>query len=183
MLVAEPTHAGGSIGTRKRSAGASCVGLNTVAAAASASTCKHFSERRLPAHTMVYCTLEGDASFPTEGTLFHLHEGVLRQQSPLPRVWQFKPDGFLRLLEASSSDIAGPSAMLGSPYGLLESMAELRSEAEARSLDGILLPSGGVCLLRPQERLLLIDDDKQEGCTQQLLSDMFSLMSINENTR
>lgn len=48
--------------------------------------------------------------------------------------------------------------------------------AEARGVDGVLCDS--VVLLLAPDSLVVVDDDKREGLTQQLISDMFIKMSL-----
>merc|ERR1712032_19096 len=90
------------------------------------------------------------------------------------RVVQAKPKAPLRVLHVV--EVAGLAKH--------PARTELLAEADGRGLDGVFIqqspspPAGAVLLLRPQERVVLVDDDKREGVSQQLLSDMFTRMSL-----
>mmetsp|Transcript_52916 Transcript_52916/g.123866 ORF Transcript_52916/g.123866 Transcript_52916/m.123866 type:complete len:161 (+) Transcript_52916:55-537(+) len=156
----------GGIGAgRKRNAGGSC---------SSVASC---GECRLPASTMLYCFLDDeDCDWPGTSrlTLFTLAASDANRMAeeclvvlPAQRMHQFKPSSSLRLLQVDSETL-----------DTVQHADMLSAEAEARALDGVLLPSHRVSLLRPEEDLVLIDNDVQEGVAQQLLTDMFSLMSL-----
>merc|ERR1719401_744902 len=147
-------------------------------------------EVRLPASTMLYrrrpCQPQG-ATLSENGDVnnepcsspenfglnsdhaseFSLHPCYVLDQTEL--VLQVRPKAALRLLRviAQNSDLSD------------EHRRDLISEAEARSLDGLLvLESSIVILLRPAEQVTVVDDDKKEGINQQLLTDMFIRMSL-----
>merc|ERR1712232_384081 len=91
---------------------------------------------------------------------FHLNHADVVADDCQEKIQQWKASSQLRLLRPLSA-CAGNA---------LPTRSELLQEAEARGLDGALVcgtvQDGGcgiVALLRPDEQLLLIDDDKKEG--------------------
>mmetsp|Transcript_75053 Transcript_75053/g.174050 ORF Transcript_75053/g.174050 Transcript_75053/m.174050 type:complete len:158 (+) Transcript_75053:89-562(+) len=130
------------------------------------------TELRLPVSTMLYSEgSESSDALSTCPVLLSLSHAGARYSggSGESRVLQWKPKVQLRLLQV---DFGGAE---------LEGLARQSAleEAAARGLDGALLPGAvGVILLQASERLVLIDDDKQDGFTQQLLTDMFTRMSL-----
>mmetsp|Transcript_57994 Transcript_57994/g.152757 ORF Transcript_57994/g.152757 Transcript_57994/m.152757 type:complete len:129 (+) Transcript_57994:70-456(+) len=116
-----------------------------------------------------YCAGGEGGALEASGTSrFHLCPDAARAAAPPGEecrgLAQWKASSQLRLLRCADG-----AATL--PYG------DLVAEAEARCLDGVLL-DGEVTLLQPEERALLIDDDKRDGLSQQLLTDMFTRMSM-----
>eukprot|EP00933_Yihiella_yeosuensis_P045434 TRINITY_DN4080_c0_g1_i1.p1 TRINITY_DN4080_c0_g1~~TRINITY_DN4080_c0_g1_i1.p1 ORF type:complete len:163 (-),score=38.97 TRINITY_DN4080_c0_g1_i1:319-807(-) len=155
--------------SRKRRPGASEV----VAASVSNFSTEEllFEEVRLPASTMLFCPREAYASeslmLPGSEEDFYLSHEAARRANAMEtlRILQCKPQRQLRLLQgASSASTPGRQALL--------------EEAEARGLDGFLLPGERAVLLESNDQAILIDDDKKEGLTQQLLTDMFLKMSL-----
>ena len=88
---------------------------------------------------------------------------------------QYKPLAPLRLLQWSPGTPA-EQAHLG----------WLMAEASARCVDGAYLPDAGTVVLLESleaedvddQKVVLIDDDKHDGQTQLLLTDMFTRMSL-----
>ena len=149
-----------------------------------------WEEVRLPVSTMLYSPAWPicDDSVDEDEQEFHLCAACIRRASPemedrrACRIVQSKLEKSLRLLKApgaravthrcercDSGDSPQPSASSASREELLEAAA-------ARGLDGVLFPAGALALLAP--RLAVVDDDKQEGVMQQLISDMFTKMSL-----
>eukprot|EP00928_Gymnodinium_smaydae_P081021 TRINITY_DN64601_c0_g1_i1.p2 TRINITY_DN64601_c0_g1~~TRINITY_DN64601_c0_g1_i1.p2 ORF type:complete len:196 (-),score=55.12 TRINITY_DN64601_c0_g1_i1:254-841(-) len=186
--------------SRKRRPGSDCTegsGADALQAALSA-----LPEIRLPASTMLFraagrsdavatalAVLENQEEMPLGfGSFFlrqrdaeaaWLSDSKGKENDEERRVLQWKPFSALRLLHLPAAT-AALAAFVGCPP---PPRARLLAEAERRSLDGILLElsEGGareVCLLRFQEQAALIDDDKREGTSQQLLTDMFTRMSL-----
>eukprot|EP00931_Biecheleriopsis_adriatica_P116039 TRINITY_DN91756_c0_g1_i1.p1 TRINITY_DN91756_c0_g1~~TRINITY_DN91756_c0_g1_i1.p1 ORF type:complete len:165 (+),score=43.97 TRINITY_DN91756_c0_g1_i1:26-520(+) len=159
-------------GDRKRRPGAS------EAAVAKEVDTLLLEEIRLPASTMLYSQAFPDAdALPVGPHDFHLcHACAARSES---RIAQCKLQKASRVLASVSADgkadACGCNAM-GEPDWSLRQ--ELLEEAEARGLDGVLLTGRCLVLLQPAEQAFLIDDDKREGLAQQLLTDMFTKMSL-----
>ena len=128
-------------------------------------------EVRLPASTMFYISLPKEESLP-EGSvelrqLFALSLDLMDMSgSAGHRIWQLRSPQSLRVLQAPR--MAAVSE---------EKREALLRQADGRSLDGVLLDSRTVVLLR-QEDLRVIDDDKRAGLSQELLTDMFTRMSL-----
>ena len=132
----------------------------------------------MPVSTMLYSQAWPicDDSVDEDEQEFHLCAACIRRAC---RIVQSKLEKSLRLLKApgaravtercDSGDSPQPSASSASREELLEAAA-------ARGLDGVLFPAGALALLAP--RLAVVDDDKQEGVMQQLISDMFTKMSL-----
>merc|ERR1712039_493121 len=141
-------------------------------------------ESRLPASTMLFCAKAAtnaavdkaiDRDCVDYPELFRFHEAEIRDfADPMSgetlRVEQWKPSSALRLL--SQQHLKLPTADVSKPT------PELLAEAHARCLDGVLLPSREVMLFNPEEKICLLDEYKQEGMTQQLITDMFTRMSL-----
>eukprot|EP00811_Abedinium_folium_P011213 NODE_20375_length_801_cov_2.035608.p2 GENE.NODE_20375_length_801_cov_2.035608~~NODE_20375_length_801_cov_2.035608.p2 ORF type:complete len:152 (-),score=33.64 NODE_20375_length_801_cov_2.035608:224-679(-) len=130
-------------------------------------------ERRLPMSTMLFhaqTDVEDNAGDGPREYWMTYAEAQAYAESTIGRsahVIQVKLVMPLHLLQmASDGEIAPP------PRG------ELLAEADARGAAGVLLFDRLVVLLRPTETVVLIDDDKREGKTQELLTDMFTKMSL-----
>ncbi|CAE7382337.1 unnamed protein product [Symbiodinium necroappetens] len=128
-----------------------------------------WEEVRLPVSTMLYSQAWPvcDDSADDDEQDFHLSAASVRRSSlameedqKTGRVVQSKLDKSLRLLKAESE----------------KNRSELLGAAASRGLDGVLFPGGALTLLAP--RLAVVDDDKQDGVMQQLISDMFTKMSL-----
>eukprot|EP00927_Polykrikos_kofoidii_P044715 TRINITY_DN38605_c0_g1_i1.p1 TRINITY_DN38605_c0_g1~~TRINITY_DN38605_c0_g1_i1.p1 ORF type:complete len:161 (+),score=33.65 TRINITY_DN38605_c0_g1_i1:143-625(+) len=144
---------------------------------------EQFEDMRLPAFTMFYSGIatSGLPALPWESGCntgenedsdapkeFYLEHGDARSsfdEEPF-RVLQWKASSQLRLLRASEG------------CEVIPSHAELLAAAEMRGMDGFLSPGGRVTLLRPADKVRLIDDDKRDGLQQELLTDMFTRMSL-----
>ncbi|CAL1163760.1 unnamed protein product [Cladocopium goreaui] len=125
-----------------------------------------WEEVRLPISAMLY----------SDGSVEHRHQtdvefyispnsiySTCEMQDRHPRVAQYKLLKALRLIQ------------VGLPCARWTSQ-DLLSMAEARGVDGVLCDS--VVLLLAPDSLVVVDDDKREGLTQQLISDMFIKMSL-----
>mmetsp|Transcript_35621 Transcript_35621/g.57290 ORF Transcript_35621/g.57290 Transcript_35621/m.57290 type:complete len:138 (-) Transcript_35621:173-586(-) len=123
-----------------------------------------WEEVRLPISAMLYseALLGGDAiqEFYISPNCIY---SACKMQDRHPRVAQYKLLKALRLIQ-----VGLPSARWTSH--------DLLSMAEARGVDGVLCDS--VVLLLAPDSLAVVDDDKREGLTQQLISDMFIKMSL-----
>mmetsp|Transcript_8373 Transcript_8373/g.15401 ORF Transcript_8373/g.15401 Transcript_8373/m.15401 type:complete len:184 (+) Transcript_8373:44-595(+) len=141
--------------------------------AARANEVAQLREVRLPASTMLYTAQELDS----DSREFFLHHSLARaastnteacSDSAPARVRQVKARAALHLLHCEGAGSGMEACQL----------QELLEEASARSLDGVLLASQMVLLLQSSDQTVLIDDDKQDGLSQQLLTDMFLRMSL-----
>mmetsp|Transcript_108982 Transcript_108982/g.222511 ORF Transcript_108982/g.222511 Transcript_108982/m.222511 type:complete len:178 (+) Transcript_108982:52-585(+) len=145
-------------------------------------------ELRLPASAMLYAaaTTAPSACSASSGSCdaaqalspvgpeeFFLSPGDARAAAMVPdgdgcRVLQWKPHESLQLLK-------GMPGVIGQP-----SRQDFLAEASARGLDGFFSAGSPqlVVLLRPDEQVALIDDDKRDGLKQELLTDMFTRISL-----
>mmetsp|Transcript_48221 Transcript_48221/g.76229 ORF Transcript_48221/g.76229 Transcript_48221/m.76229 type:complete len:168 (+) Transcript_48221:122-625(+) len=146
-------------------------------------------EFRLPASTMLYRNHIDQPAVLKEGLeeneelIMSPEKFGLRSDQPLDfflhscdildtsdQILQVRPKVAVQLLKVVSQNGVDISSDRGKAF---------LSEAEARSLDGLLvLESSLVVLLRPAEQVTIVDDDKKEGLSQQLLTDMFTRMSF-----
>ncbi|CAJ1451063.1 unnamed protein product [Effrenium voratum] len=130
-----------------------------------------WEELRLPMSTMLF----GQACSGEEIQEFHTCSSCalgLQMQDARPRMVQCKLLKALRLLRCPGAEPHCSHSAEGEA-----GQAEALGLAERRGLDGLLLGNGRVVLLAP-ESLVLVDDDKREGLTQQLITDMFTKMSL-----
>lgn len=115
---------------------------------------------------------------PEGTTTFFVRDSDARVGLPADgqRVVQWKARAQLRLLQVAAR-LPGGAATQGA--AAQEPTEEMLAEADSRALDGVHVASlGQVVLLRPRDHVALIDDDKQAGLSQQLLTDMFTRMSL-----
>ena len=143
-----------------------------------------WEEVRLPVSTMLYSQAWPicDDSVDEDEQEFHLCAACIRRSSqemedrPASRIVQSKLEKSLRLLKAPGAAVTHRCERSESGSTPSASREELLEAAAARGLDGVLFPGGALALLAP--RLAVVDDDKQEGVMQQLISDMFTKMSL-----
>mmetsp|Transcript_48534 Transcript_48534/g.123100 ORF Transcript_48534/g.123100 Transcript_48534/m.123100 type:complete len:172 (+) Transcript_48534:122-637(+) len=150
-------------------------------AAELATAASPWEEVRLPASTMLFCSEaarsagcedDGDRDWPEEFSLSHAVASASCVEAS--RVLQWKPTSQLHLVRP-----AAQPAREACPLEPDEARRSALREAAARGADGALLAGGlVVALCEPSECLVLIDDDKKEGLSQQLLTDMFTRMNL-----
>ncbi|OLQ06293.1 hypothetical protein AK812_SmicGene10410 [Symbiodinium microadriaticum] len=143
-----------------------------------------WEEVRLPVSTMLYSQAWPicDDSVDEDEQEFHLCAACIRRSSqemedrPASRIVQSKLEKSLRLLKAPGAAVTHRCERSESGSTPSASREELLEAAAARGLDGVLFPGGALALLAP--RLAVVDDDKQEGVMQQLISDMFTKILV-----
>ena len=149
-------------------------GSGALPAASQPNMLRELREVRLHPSTMLYTSQEVDSEIHEFGLHHALARSLLTKNeaccgSASSRVLQMKARVALQLLLYEGGQNSGvPPSM----------QKELLEEASARSLDGILLDSQVVVLLQASDQTVLIDNDKQDGVSQQLLTDMFTRMSL-----
>eukprot|EP00434_Breviolum_minutum_P045043 symbB.v1.2.040304.t1/scaffold7134.1/size13104/1 len=127
-----------------------------------------WEEVRLPLSAMLYSEARDDVSGgEDEIQVFYLSVNCMHRapkQERNVRIVQYKLLKSLRLLQ------------VGTQSGATFALEELRAMAEARAVDGVLC--NGMMVLLALDSLVTVDEDKQEGLTQQLISDMFLKMTL-----
>eukprot|EP00746_Dinoflagellata_sp_MGD_P000673 gnl/MRDRNA2_/MRDRNA2_101210_c0_seq1.p1 gnl/MRDRNA2_/MRDRNA2_101210_c0~~gnl/MRDRNA2_/MRDRNA2_101210_c0_seq1.p1 ORF type:complete len:164 (+),score=32.65 gnl/MRDRNA2_/MRDRNA2_101210_c0_seq1:72-494(+) len=119
-------------------------------------------EMRLPSSTMYYVSVARETESIPDGPLEAVLDSSYLMQTPGYRIWQLR------------STLQGLHFLRSTEDADVEMMIK---EAEGRGLDGVLRGSRNAILLQP-ESLDLIDDDKQPGLSQELITDMFTKMSL-----